>query len=154
MTLRSIIRRQPERALPARRRGEDDLFSLQRGINTLFDDFFGGAELSPFRAMEEGLSEFSPHVDVSETDTELTVTAELPGLDEKNVDVTLDEDAIVIKGEKKDEHEEKAGTTYRLERRYGSFHRVIPLPSPVEPSKSKATFKKGVLQVTLQKLAT
>lgn len=152
MNIKSLVRRNRE-DLPATRRPENDLFSLQRDVNRLFDEFFGDFGLAPFRSLEERLPSFSPRVDVSETDAEVKVTAELPGLDEKDIEVTLEDEALTIKGEKKDEREEKTEQSYHIERTYGSFHRVIPLPAQVETGKVKAGFKKGVLTITLPKTA-
>lgn len=152
MSIRNLIRKERPTSLLARRREDEDLFGLQDGINRLFDEFFGESAMEPFRRSEERMAMFSPRVDVAETETAVNVTAELPGLDEKDVEVTIDEETLTIRGEKKEEKEEKKGTAYRMERTYGEFHRVIPLPATVETGKAKATFKKGVLQVTLPKV--
>jgi HSP20 family protein len=88
---------------------------------------------------------------VKETDAEYQVTAELPGLDEKDVKVELHGATLVLEGEKKEEHEEKKSGYVWSERRYGSFRRDIPLPEEVDREKIKAAFKKGVLTVTLPK---
>jgi HSP20 family protein len=95
---------------------------------------------------------FNPHVDVTENDQEIKVVAELPGLTEKDVEVSLANDMLTISGEKKAEKEDKGENYYRLERSYGSFQRTIPLPTEVEADKVDATFKNGVLQITLPKL--
>jgi HSP20 family protein len=139
--------------VPVRRREEDGLLTFQREMNRLFDDFFHGFSLAPWdRDDAVGLSAaFNPRVDVSETDTEVKVSAELPGMDEKDVAVELDDAAITIRGEKKAEHEEKNKNWARREVSYGSFHRVIPLPASVDGQKAKAKFKKGMLTVTLPK---
>jgi HSP20 family protein len=90
---------------------------------------------------------------VSETDKEIKVSAELPGMDEKDIDVSLTRDSLTIKGEKKQETEDKGEDYYRMERSYGSFTRSIPLPIEVDTDKVQATFKKGVLEITLPKTA-
>jgi HSP20 family protein len=92
-----------------------------------------------------------PAVDVSETDKEITVKAELPGIEAKDVDITLDAGLLTIRGEKKFEAEEKKENYHRIERSYGSFSRSIALPAEVDESKVKARFDKGVLSVTVQK---
>ena len=92
-----------------------------------------------------------PAVDVVEKDNEFVVTAELPGLDEKNLEVEVSGDLLTIKGEKREEKEEKGKNTYLSERRYGSFQRSFGLPDSVERGKIAARFEKGVLKVTLPK---
>ena len=116
----------------------------------LFDDFFRGFGIVPtLAAFEPGT--FTPSVNLSETDKEVKVVAELPGLDEKEVNVELDEDTLVLQGEKKGEEEKKEDTWHRVEHSYGSFRRVVPLPAEVDAAKAKAAFKNGVLTVTLPK---
>ena len=92
-----------------------------------------------------------PQVDVRETAKEIRVTAELPGMEEKDIEVSLLDGAITIKGEKSEEHEEEKGDVHRSERHYGMFERTIPLPSEVDVEKVNATFRKGVLKITLPK---
>jgi HSP20 family protein len=100
-------------------------------------------------------AEFWPRVDVSESEKEIRVTAELPGIDQKDVEVTLSGDQLLIKGEKKSEaeekKEEKGRTFHRVERSYGSFQRSMRIPYEVDPEKVQATFKDGVLTLTLPK---
>ena len=144
----------PETQLDVRREWEYPFGAFQREMNKLFDDFFGGFELSPWAPVERRLaSVFTPHVDVSETDKEIKVSAELPGMDDKDIDVSLTRDALTIKGEKKEEKEDKGKDYYKMERSYGSFTRSIPLPVEVDTDKVQATFKKGVLEITLPKTA-
>jgi HSP20 family protein len=92
-----------------------------------------------------------PRVDVSETDTELKIEAELPGIDEKDVEVVLSDGRLTIKGEKKQEKEEKKKDYHLVERSYGSFTRSIALPFEADPNQVKASFAKGVLTVTVPK---
>jgi len=129
---------------PTRHTG-DPVLSLQKEMDRLFQDFF---EVEPF-----GQRVFStfPEIDVKETEKELKVSAELPGLEEKDVEVLLDADSLTIRGEKRHEEEEKGESYYRSERRYGSFSRVIPLTAEVESDKVEARFKNGVLTVTIPK---
>ncbi len=144
----------PGTQLDVRREWEYPFGAFQRQMNKLFDDFFGGIELSPWAPVERRISgAFTPHVDVSETDKEIKVSVELPGMDEKDIDVSLTRDALTIKGEKKEEKEDKGKDYYRMERAYGSFTRSIPLPIEVDTDKVQATFKKGVLDITLPKSA-
>jgi HSP20 family protein len=139
--------------LPVRRREEDGLLTFQREMNRLFDDFFRGFGLASWDRDEAGglSAAFSPRVDVSETDKEIKVSAELPGMDEKDVAVELDDAAVTIRGEKKAEHEEKNKNWARREVSFGAFHRVIPLPAAVDGAQAKAKFKKGILTIVLPK---
>lgn len=136
-----------ERAL-AERRG-DPFGYLRNQINRVFDDFWGEAWLAP----RERFAGFWPRVDVTETDKEVKVCAEIPGVDAKDIEVNVDGGRLTIKGEKKHEQEEKEKGQYRMERSYGSFERAIPLPTEVDESKARAEFKKGVLRLTLPKRA-
>ena len=99
------------------------------------------------------LSEFdwNPSVDVSETDDSIIVTAEVPGVDPENIDVSVDENQLVISGEKKQEEEEKEKNFYRMERSYGSFKRIFTLPRSADVDKVSASQKDGVLTVTIPK---
>jgi len=138
-------RRSEERALAER---VPDSFSyLRNQINRVFDDFWGESWLAP----RETFAGFWPQVDVTETDKEVKVCAEIPGVDAKDIDVSVENGTLTIKGEKKYEQEEKEKGQYRMERSYGSFERAIPLPAEVDESKAKAEFKKGVLRLTLPK---
>ena len=114
----------------------------------MFDDFFGESRLTPRREMAAG---FWPQVDVTETDKEIKVSADIPGVEPKDIDVSVEDGMLIIKGEKKYEREEKEKGQHRMERSYGSFERAIELPTEVDESKAKAEFKKGVLRLTLPK---
>jgi HSP20 family protein len=92
-----------------------------------------------------------PTVDVSETEKEIIVSAEIPGVEAKNIDVNLDGSVLTIKGERKREREEKEESFHRIERSYGSFYRALQLTSEVDGERIKATYKKGVLRITLPK---
>lgn len=132
---------------------QDPFYALQKRMDRLFDDFFNNFGLTRFGDFGESWGAFSPRLDLSESEKELKVSVELPGLDENNIEVSLDRNALTIKGEKKEEQEDKGQNYYRMERSYGSFQRIIPLPCEVEGDKVEATFKKGVLTVTLPKTA-
>jgi HSP20 family protein len=140
-----------ERALQTR---EDSFFSLEQRMNRMFDDFFRGSGLEAFGAFREGWDAFGPRVDVVETDKEIEISAELPGLDEKDIDVGLSQDALTISGVKRQEKEEKGQNYVHTERSYGSFRRSIPLPSEVDVNKVDAVYRNGVLTVTLPRAAT
>jgi HSP20 family protein len=153
--MRDLIPWKRKNAAPAVREGEDLFSAFQREMNDLFDGFFGsrGEGFAP-TLLSRGLRTpevLTPRIDVEETDKQLEVTAELPGMEEKDIEVTLDEDRLTIKGEKKTEREEKNKTALISECSYGSFQRVIPVPAGVERDKAKAKFKNGVLKLTLPK---
>jgi HSP20 family protein len=126
--------------------------NLRHEIDRLFDDFGDGFWRSPFRRTEAAFGAM-PAVDVSETDKAYEITAELPGMDEKNVDVKVANGLLSIKGEKQEEKEEKKKDYYRRERSFGSFERSFSVPDGVDSDKIEASFKKGVLTVTLPKSA-
>jgi HSP20 family protein len=114
-----------------------------------WEDFF-----EPFGVLtSEEKKTFSPKIDVKETDTEIKVKAELPGLTQENVHVDVTDDALVIKGEKSEEHEEKDEKNVRryVERSYGSFQRVIPISAEVDRENVDASFKHGILSIVLPK---
>lgn len=139
-----------KKSVPVKREDESPFALLRREMDSLFDNFFRGFDLEPF---ESRMGAFSPKVDVTENDKEIKISAELPGMDEKDIDVSLQKDMLTIKGEKKEEKEDKGKDYYRMERSYGSFSRTIPLPVEVETDKVEAKFKKGVLNITLPKSA-
>jgi HSP20 family protein len=124
--------------------------TLQRDISRVFDDFWTRFE-RPFGLMNGFLGASWPTADVSETDKAVEVVVELPGMDEKDIDVSVSDDVLTIRGEKKSETEKREKGYYLSERKFGSFHRSIPLPASVDKDKVDAHFKKGVLTVTLPK---
>jgi HSP20 family protein len=128
---------------------QDPFAAMRQEMDKIFERFGSGFELAPFEG--KAIAEWSPKVNVSETEKEVLVTAELPGIEEKDVEVTLDNGVLAIKGEKKAEKEEKNKNYHRIERSYGSFVRSIALPHEVEEEKVEATFKNGVLTVKLPK---
>lgn len=136
--------------VPVKREDEHPFSLLRREMDSLFDNFFRGFDVEPF---ESRMGAFSPKVDVTENEKEIKISAELPGMDEKDIDVSLQKDMLTIKGEKKEEKEDKGKDYYRMERSYGSFSRTIPLSVEVETDKVEAKFKKGVLSITLPKTA-
>jgi len=154
MAIRDLIPWKREQ-LPVRREEQDLFLSFRQEMDRMFDEFFGvaaneGRALAPWGREWAG---FDPSIDVVETDQEVKVTAELPGMDAKDVDVSISHNVLTLKGEKKDEHEEKREGYYRSERSYGSFQRSISLPSTVEADKAEAAFDKGILTVTFPKKA-
>jgi HSP20 family protein len=144
MNLRSLIPVGRDRNVA---RSDTNVFtSLQREIDHLFDDFT--RRLPAFSS-----DDLLPSIDVIETDKEIEITAELPGLEEKDVQINLADDVLTIRGEKKAEKEQK-DKNYRLtERSYGSFSRSLELPAGINPDAIKATIAKGVLKVVVAKPA-
>ena len=136
--------------------------SLRREVDRLFDDFDGGFWRSPFRRpwldlepLRRAEAAFAkmPAVDVTETDQAYEISAELPGMDEKSIEVKLANGVLTIKGEKQNEKEEKQKDYYLRERSFGSFERSFQVPDGVDGDKIAANFKKGVLTLTLPKSA-
>ena len=154
MTTKNVLAKTQEKKPKALTpRVEYPLFSLQREINRIFDTFWRGTDLWPFGGVETELEAFAPGVDVIDSDADIRVKAELPGMEEKDVHVSLAENTLTIKGEKKEETEDKGKNYYQMERRWGSFFRSIPLPAGIDAAKADASFKKGVLTVVLPKTA-
>lgn len=157
MDLKSLVPwRNSKSNVPATRDDYFDPFvTLRREMDRMFDDFFtgfgGGRGLPAAGGSWNGA--VTPIIDVSESDREVVVTAELPGLNDKDFEVTLAGDLLTIKGEKKSEHEEKNGDATYVERRYGSFARTLRLPFEVGNEKVDASYDKGVLTVRVPKPA-
>jgi HSP20 family protein len=145
MNLRSLMPVGRDRSVP---RSDSPFFSLQREIDRLFDDFSRG-----FPTISSGGGELLPSVDVTETDKQIEITVELPGLEEKDVQINLADNVLTIRGEKKAEKEEKDKTYRLVERSYGSFVRSLELPQGVSADAIKASIDKGVLTVTVPKPA-
>ncbi len=138
--------------------------NLREEIDSLFENIAPGWTHNPLRQGRQSVAEPSrgavvgwgtavPAVDVVDKQKEVLVRAELPGLDQKDIDVRLSDDMLTIRGEKKDEHEagDEDGSYYVSERRYGTFQRTIRVPQGIDADKVEASFSKGVLTVTLPK---
>lgn len=139
-------------AAPAR--GYSDPFSvLRQEMDRVFDSFMPGFGRPGLPARAEWSGAIAPSIDVRETETELVVEAELPGIDEKDVSVTLNSGVLTIKGEKKSERDEKKDDYHLTERSYGSFQRSFRVGDAVDAEKVAANFDKGVLKITLPKNA-
>jgi HSP20 family protein len=119
---------------------------LKREMDRLFERFFE----SPWTEVP-ALGDWTPALDVSEGKDAITVKAELPGVDGKDIAVSLEGDMLTIKGEKEQKKEEKDERQHRLERSWGAFMRSVQLPAPVDGSKVTAAFKNGVITITLPK---
>jgi HSP20 family protein len=116
---------------------------MQQEMNRLFDEFFGESR------DDEG--SWLPAIDVSETDDEMIVRAELPGMVQEDIQLNLQENVLTLKGEKKKEEKEEQENFHRVERSYGSFSRNLTLPANVKAEQIQASFKDGVLLITLPK---
>jgi HSP20 family protein len=150
MALRSLLHGDGKKTLAPAVREESPLATLEHRMNDMVEGFFNDFGLEPWSLNRTNA--FTPRVNVSEDEKAVYVSAELPGLDEKDLDVTLTRDALVIKGVKQSETEEKQADYYRMERSYGEFRRVIALPAEIDADKAEAAFHKGVLSITLPKV--
>jgi HSP20 family protein len=147
MSLRALV---PFRDRQGLARPEFGVFgSLQREVDRLFDDFARST-----LAMA-GNGSLMPSMDITETEKEFVITAELPGLERKDVEISLEDNVLTIRGEKKSETkpDDKNKNVHVSERSYGVFYRVLELPTKVDPSSVQATMSKGVLKITIPKPA-
>lgn len=149
MNRRSLVPwRKKSRTLPVRDDLVDPFVTFRREVDQVFDGLFNtGRALGPMA----GLQGMTPDVDVTETDREIVVTAELAGLDEKDLQVTLFGDVLTIKGEKRAENEQKKGGAHYIERHFGAFSRSLRLPFVANDEKIQAKYRKGVLTVRVPK---
>ncbi|HEY0522098.1 MAG TPA: Hsp20/alpha crystallin family protein [Stellaceae bacterium] len=133
----------------------DPFLTLHREMNRLFDDVFRGGGMPMAGPVAEGPAAGAamPRIDVSEDDREIRVCAELPGVAEKDVNVTLQDDILTIRGERQAEQEDRQRSYHVMERSYGSFMRSLRLPFAVRPDQIQASFENGVLTVTIPKTA-
>lgn len=121
--------------------------SIRNEIDNLVHDFFGGPiHTGPLAG------EWLPPADVSETEDMVFVTAEIPGMEESDIELSVIGNALTIRGEKKHQDEGKKRNHYFGERYFGSFSRTLQLPADIEPDKAKANFKKGVLKISIPKI--
>jgi HSP20 family protein len=144
-------------------RGEHPLVDLRQEIDSLFDRFFqtpmwnpfGGRlfDVEPFRRLGTSFGPAAPKVDLAETDKELQITAEMPGMKESDVQLVLDGDMLTLKGEKTEQKEEEGKEYIVSERSFGRFERSFRLPESVDRERIAAAFENGVLTVTLPKTA-
>ena len=141
MMLRSLV---PAREPNALMRPDFGLFGLHREIDRLFNEFVQGGG--------GGQANIVPNIEISETDKAIEVSAEMPGLERKDVEISIDDDTLTIRGEKRVE-ENKDKNVQHSERAYGVFLRVLQLPPGVDPSTVQATMSNGVLKITIPKPA-
>jgi HSP20 family protein len=153
MNLKSLIPIRRDRAVE--HRDVRPFTALQREIDRLFDDFARGFPGFGVPALAADKASLVPNMDVTETDNEIEVSAELPGLEEKDVQINVADNVLTIRGEKKVEKEEKdkEKNYWLVERSYGSFYRSLQLPDGIDPDAIKATITKGVLTVRVPKPA-
>jgi HSP20 family protein len=121
-------------------------------MDRLFDSFLGGVpSLTSSRQGFSGAQVMTPTLDVKENEKEIVVKADMPGMDEKDINLTVHNGVLSLRGEKKSEHTDERENYHVMERSYGSFHRSIRLPDTVDEDKAQARFDKGVLTITLPK---
>jgi HSP20 family protein len=134
-----------------RNQGTTSVRNLQTDINRAFEDFWSAMDLPMLGRMQTDLDLPLPNVDVSETDNEVEIVAELPGMKQDDVEVLISDGAIAIRGEKQDEKEQRDRGYLVRERTFGQFERVVPLPDGVDLDAAKASFSNGVLRVSIPK---
>jgi len=130
-----------------------EMDSLHKEMDRLFEDFWKGSTSQTFMTQPWQQGALSPRIDESEDEKSFHIKVELPGMDKDDVDVTLSGGVLTIRGEKKQEEEEKGKNFYRKERSFGSFRRSLPIPVDVDETRVEAKFEKGVLFIELPKTA-
>lgn len=124
----------------------DEFRQMREEMDRLLSGVIGGTALAP-----RAVTEWVPAVDITETPDEIILSAELPGMTKDDVQIEVQDNVLTIRGEKKEEREEKEGKRYIYERRFGSFTRSFTLPANVDPNRISARFENGVLKVTVPK---
>jgi len=135
--------------LPWKRKKENSANEFRQGFDNRYDRFFEPSFLPSSYLFGE--SKWDPTLDISEGRKHITVKAEIPGIEAKDFDISIDGRRLTIKGEKKKEQKEEDETYFRVERSYGYFNRTIQLPAEVNPDKVDATYKRGILKIKLRK---
>lgn len=155
LDLKSLIPWGQKSNVPVKNETVNDPFlRFRREVDRLFDDFFNGFGSGNIPSVGNGgWNAGLPSLDVTDSDKELVVSAELPGMSEKDFEVSLVGDVLTIKGEKKHEHEEKEGERHYVERHYGSFSRSVRLPFDASEQEVNADYDKGVLTIRIPKPA-
>ncbi len=153
MTIRDLLPSFGRTSVPIGR-GSNPIVAFQDEVNRLFNDFFGEVSVpSWFSSNKEAAFALSPAIDVTENDKEFKISAELPGMDSKDVQINVADGYVTIKGEKKQEQKEEKEGYFRQERSYGSFQRVVALPDNANLDKAEAVAKNGVLTINIPKKA-
>jgi len=124
-----------------------DMVTLREKMNRLFEDVFTGQS----EGKELAASTWAPAVDIFETENDLVMTAEVPGIDEKDIEIKIEDNTLILKGARKFEKETKEENYHRIERSYGSFYRAFTLPNSIDPEKIQAEHENGVLKITMPK---
>src|SRR5438874_8073821 len=122
-----------------------ELSTIQDRMNRLFQESYGGQD------QELSTSAFAPPVDVYEDEHSIMLKVEVPGIDEKDIDIRLENNTLVVRGERKFEKEEKEENYHRVERRYGAFARSFTLPSSIDNDNAQASYENGILKIKLAK---
>jgi HSP20 family protein len=146
-----VATRREQQIAPRRATAPSPFRMLERfadEVDRMFGEFGLGRGFGRMGSPAEDLA-WTPRVDVTQRNNELVIRADLPGMTKDDVKVDVTEDAITIQGERRREHEDERGGMYRAERSYGSFFRVVPLPDGAIGDQAKATFKDGVLEITM-----
>jgi HSP20 family protein len=141
-------------ALPVGGAGVNPMLQLHREIDRLFDDAFrsfGLPALSLPRFESDWPGLLKPALDIQETDKQYRISLEVPGVEQKDIEITLDDDVLTVRGEKRQQLEKKEGGFHRIERSYGSFQRALNLPADANQDTVKGSFKNGVLTITIDK---
>ena len=135
--------------LPWKRKKDNLATEYGRNLDNLYNRFFEPELLPSSFLFDEG--RWCPTLDISEGRKDITIRAEIPGIEAKDFDISVDGRLLTIKGEKKQEQKQKEETYYRVERSYGYFNRTIQLPADVNPDKVDATYRRGILKIKLRK---
>ncbi len=135
--------------LPWKRNKENHAQDLRREISTMYDRFFEPDFLPSHYLFGKG--KWGPNLDITEGRKDITIKAEIPGIEAKDFDISIDGRLLNIRGEKKQEQTQEGETYYRVESSYGYFNRTIELPAEVDPNKVNASYKKGILEIKLRK---
>ncbi len=135
--------------LPWKRKKENHANELRQEIDSLYDRLFEPNFLPASYLFGKG--KWGPKIDISEGRKDITVKAEIPGIEAKDFDISIEGRLLTIKGEKKQEQREEEETYYRVERSYGYFNRTIELPAEVNPDNVDARYKRGILKIKLRK---
>jgi HSP20 family protein len=149
--MKELILRNQRGPLPERNPMESPVVSLKREMDQFFNGFFESRGRSGSSNREDLFSSFVPNLNVSEDETTVEISVELPGMNEKDIEVSLEKNLLTIKGEKKVKQQERERAYYHMERRFGSFQRSIRLADDIKLDNIQAAFKDGVLVITLPK---